>query len=382
MKKLMCIFTVICFLVSISGCAKRVVNKAVSPQKIMGIWFSYSEIDSMLLSGDFKGEFMTALNNAENLNITDFFIHIRPFCDSLYPSDYFPLRQSVANVDFDVLEFIIKVCHEKNIRVHGWINPYRVRTTDSDINALSENSPARRWLNDSNPDNDSNVCLLGGIYLNPASYEATRLITDGIREVMEKYNIDGIHFDDYFYPTESAEFDKISYESYSKNIKNPLPLAEWRRANVNAFIGNISTAIKAVNKDIIFSISPAASVEKNYQSYYADVKLWVENSYVDWIMPQLYFGFDYPDENFHFDTLFKEWEKLSKDSSAKLIIGLAAYKIDTDNEIEREEWSSGNLLIREIKYASAADGFCFFSYSALFSDGENNIKERKNIEQL
>lgn len=381
MKRAICIFTVIFLILGMSGCAEQTESKATT-EKIVGVWFSYSELDAMLLSGDFKAEFTKALNNSKNLNITDFFIHIRPFCDSLYPSEYFPLRQSASNVNFDVLEFIVKACHERNIRVHGWINPYRVRTADSDINALSENNPVRQWLLDQNTENDSNVCLLDGIYLNPASHAATRLITDGIREVIEKYEIDGIHFDDYFYPTESAEFDKISYEAYSVNIKNPLSLEEWRRANINAFISSVSSTVKAMNKEIIFSISPAASVQKNYQSYYADVKLWVENGYIDWIMPQLYFGFNYPDESFRFEHLFKEWQGLSKNQNVKLIIGLAAYKIDTENETESEEWSSGNVLSRQIKHATQADGFCFFSYTSLFSENKNNVNERQNIENL
>ena len=383
MKRAVCIFTVIFLLFSMSGCTERAISKSKStPQKVMGVWFSYSELDAMLNSGDFKAEFIKALNNSENLKLTDFFIHIRPFCDSLYPSEYFPLRQSVTNVDFDVLDFIITACHERNIRVHGWINPYRISATDSDINILPENCPARLWLSDQNADNDSNICLMSGIYLNPASSEATRLITDGIREVIQKYKIDGIHFDDYFYPTESEDFDKSSYQHYAENVENPLTLQEWRRANVNAFISSVSSTIKALNKDVVFSISPAASIDKNYISYYADVKLWVENGYVDWIMPQLYFGFEYPDENFRFDVLFKDWNDLAKNKDVRLIIGLSPYKIGNGGETEGEEWSSGNLISREIEYAKDADGFCFFSYSSLFSQQENNVKERQNIEQL
>lgn len=380
MKRAICFLLIISVFICLSGCDKVKESKP-SKDKILGVWFSYSELDNMLSGGNFKEDFKAAVNNCKSLKITDLFIHIRPFCDSIYPSEYFPLRQSALNADFDVLDFIVTICHKKNIRVHGWINPYRVRTADSDINTLPENSPARRWLEDDNPDNDSNVSILDGIYLNPASHTATRLITDGIREVLEKYPLDGIHFDDYFYPTESADFDKASYSNYSDSIKNALPLAEWRRANVNAFISTVSNTVKALNRDVIFSISPAASVEKNYQSYYADVNFWVENNYVDWIMPQLYFGFNYPDKSFCFDSLFKEWQDLSKCGNAKLIIGLAAYKIDTDNEIEREEWSNGNLLSREIKHAATADGFCFFSYSSLFGNSENQIAERENIEK-
>ena len=219
--------------------------------------------------------------------------------------------------------------------------------------------------------------------MNPSSNEVQKLITDGIRETLDNYDIDGIHFDDYFYPTESYEFDNASYELYRQKANNPLSEDDWRRANINTFISSVKNSLTYRNKNLIFSISPSASIEKNYKSYYADIKFWLSNDLVDWIMPQLYFGFLYPDKNFCFDELFNNWRELSKDSNAKLIIGLASYKVDTQNEEEMEEWSSGDLLMREIEYAkSNADGFCFFSYSSLFGDSENQINERTNKQKL
>lgn len=259
---------------------------------ITGVWISYSELDSML-SGNFKAEFSAAVQNCVAREITDVFVHIRPFCDSYYPSKYFPLRQTVKQ-DYDVLEYMISECHQNGISFHAWLNPYRVRTADSDISALPQNSPARRWVEDQNAEDNLNVSLVGGIYLNPASSEVRTLILDGIREIIDNYAVDGIHFDDYFYPTIDEEFDKQSYNDYCAATQNPLSLGDWRRANVNALVSGAYTAIKFKSKDIIFSISPSASVDDNYNKHYADVVAWCDSGCVDYIIPQLYLVFNIP----------------------------------------------------------------------------------------
>lgn len=382
MKRVICIMLSVTLLLLLCGCFNLKTDK-IKENNILGVWFSYSELDTMLLEGDFKENFLKAVEDCLEFHITDVFIHIRPFCDSLYKSEYFPLRQSVRDKDYDVLEFIIDTCHKKDIRVHAWINPYRVTSTNVDINELPDESPAKKWLCDNETENDINVCVLDGVYLNPCSNESGKLIIEGIREVSKNYDIDGIHFDDYFYPTQSYDFDKISYQKYVETTENPMSQDDFRRTNINTFISSVKNALKYINNDLIFSVSPSASIDKNYNSYYADIEFWLSNNLIDWIMPQLYFGFSYPDKNYCFNELLEDWKKASKESNAKLIIGLASYKIDTENESEALEWSSGDLLMREIEYAkSNADGFCFFSYSSLFGDSENQINERTNIQKL
>ena len=296
-------------------------------------------------------------------------MHTRAFCDSVYNSKYFPLRDSARGYDFDILEYMISKCHENQIKFHAWLNPYRVRTADSDVQSLSTESPARIWLEDSDTLNDNNVCISDGIYLNPASSEARRLVIDGIREIANNYDIDGIHFDDYFYPTQSEEFDAASYAEYCADNQNPISLDEWRRANVNALISGSYTAVKFINSDIIFSISPSASIEENYDRYYADIQLWVESGCVDYIIPQLYFGFDYPDRNYCFDNLLKIWQKITDDTETKLLIGLASYKIKTQNEPDKQEWANGaEVISRQVQIcqkSSDISGHIFFSYSSL-----------------
>ncbi|MBE6732738.1 MAG: hypothetical protein E7561_01925 [Ruminococcaceae bacterium] len=381
MKKLvLALIVIIC--ICACGC-QNPIKKIEGNSKIYGVWFSCFELDKMLATGDFKAEFSSLIEDCSELGITDMFVHTRPFCDSIYKSEYFPLRASLEGIDYDILEYMINACHQKGIRVHAWINPYRVKTDSTDINTLPTNSPARRWLEDDDPQNDTNVVLLDGIYLNPAAEDATRLVLDGIREIINNYDIDGIHFDDYFYPTESSDFDKLLYEKYSDKNLFPLPLSDWRRENVNAFVSEVSRVIKYQNSDVVFSISPAASLDKNYESLYADIALWTRNGYIDWIIPQLYFGFNYPETEFQFDNLYKQWQETAKNSDVKLIIGLASYKVDTIEPDECEEWSSGNLLKRQIEHINnSSDGCCFFSLSSLFGDTENQTNERENIRSL
>lgn len=350
-----------------------------------GVWLSFSEINSMLESeSGFKAEFEEVVENCKALKIEDIYVHIRSYCDSIFKSDYFPLSEEAKSADYDVFEYIIGACHTAGIKVHAWINPYRVLTSSSDKEDINHESPAYKWLSDDNTDNDRNVIIYGGIYLNPAENEVRELVINGIREVLGKYRVDGVHFDDYFYPTTDPEFDSVSYEKYKSETENPLPLSDWRRANVNALISGCYTAVKFYGRDVVFSVSPTASIQKNYDELYADVEAWIESGCLDCIIPQLYFGFDYPDKQYCFDNLLDEWTALiKKNREVELKIGLAPYKIGTDAEADREEWNSSEDIIArqaEICYKNGnVAGFVLFSYSSLVSDEELNSKQRKNL---
>lgn len=383
MKRVLCLLLVfICGLCGCSSVEEKPPAKEKGQRYVKGIWFTYSEIDALLASDNFKEEFSKAIDNCCALGITDTFIHVRAFGDSLYPSEYFPLRSNAQIYDFDVFEYMVSVCKKKGVRVHAWINPYRIRVGDTDKSTLPANGTVYGWLNDQDTENDINVVLQNGIYLNPASAQSRKLIIDGVREVLLKYQIDGIHFDDYFYPSTSPNFDKASYERYVSGTQNPLSLEDWRRANVNTLIGGCYTAIKFIDKDKIFSISPAASVERNYSEYYADIAAWIGSNCVDWIIPQLYFGFEYPAPEYRFEELLGSWKKLlAKHKNTRLIIGLAAYKVGTDQEPDNKEWGAqDDILMRQAKLCledSAVSGHIFFSYSSLFSGKEANKRARE-----
>ncbi len=385
MKKITVIL--IAFILLLCGCSTEATQNSKSGIASSGVWISFSEINSMLNSGNFEQEVKKAVENCERLRIENVYIHIRSYCDSLFESEYFPLLEEAENYSGDAFEFMLNAFKEQGIKVHAWINPYRVLTSSSDIEKLDNNSPAYKWLKDEDSDNDKNVCISNGIYLNPASSEVQRLIINGVREVIEKYSVDGIHFDDYFYPTTEEEFDAQSYDEYKSSTENPLELSSWRRSNVNSLLSGCYNAIKYINPNVIFSISPAASVEDNFNNLYADVAEWIEGGYIDAIIPQLYFGFEYPLSEYRFDALLKVWEEMArKNSKVSLLIGLASYKIGTDTKADSEEWNRDtDILARQARlcYEShLAEGYVFFSYNSLFSDNELNKKQFDNLKEF
>ncbi len=379
MKK---ILIIIALLLCFTGCTMS--SNESSKSTSSGVWISYSELNSMLLSENgFKAEFENVISNLRQLKIQNLYLHVRAFGDSLYKSNYFPLMKAVEGYDFDVLEYVISESHKNGIKLHAWINPYRVLTSSSDIEVLNTESPAYKWIKDEIPENDRNVCFSNGIYFNPAELQVQRLVIDGIKEILNNYKVDGIHFDDYFYPTTEKSFDEISYNEYLNGNANPLSLEDWRRNNVNSLISSCNSTIKHINKDIIFSVSPMASIEQNYNNLYADVVEWINGGYLDYIIPQLYFGFEYPEKEFRFDSLITDWKKITSEGDVDLIIGLANYKAIPELENDREEWENNfDIIGRQVKICKQDDaikGYVFFSYSSLFGNEEPFAKQRENI---
>ncbi len=350
-----------------------------------GIWITYYELSAMLKSeSGFKAEFKDVIKNCKKLKIQNLYIHTRAFGDSLYPSDYFPQMKDTGGYDYDIFEHILGECKKNGLKVHAWINPYRISSSTTNIDEIANGSPAYKWLNDQNSENDSNVGFANGIYFNPAKPQVRALVVDGIRELIAKYEIDGIHFDDYFYPTQSEDFDKNTYNEYIKSTANPLSLADWRRLNVNTLIRECYTAIKYANADIIFSISPAASVKDNYNNLYADVSYWIQEGLIDKIIPQLYFGFEYPDEDFKFNNILNEWKSLAqKNQNVKLKIGLASYKAQPTLEADKKEWQENfDIIARQVEVCendAEVTGYLLFSYSSVFSEEEEYKKQRENL---
>ncbi len=390
LKKLISVFII---LIILCGCSKSTVvtssdlsknNAENTENQVKGVWITYNELNGILESDNFKSEFENIANNCESFGITDMFIHTVPYHNSYYKSDYLPLCENARRYDFDILQAMIDICHSKNIKVHAWLNPYRVRTADSDTEKLNKQSPAYSWLTEKNYKNQNNVCVYEGIYLNPASSVVKKLILDVTREIINNYDVDGIHIDDYFYPTTSADFDKQSYESYKEKTKNPLSLEDFRTFNVTDLVSQMYSVIKSSDKNVVFSISPTASLRKNTEELYADVISWCQTPLADMIIPQLYFGFDYPDKDYRFDNLLKVWKNLTQTGKTKLLIGLGVYKLGTTEGPDAKEWKNGTFIIAKqvdiLKKDSAVSGFVYFSYSSLFSQDSLNTAARNLIE--
>ena len=172
--------------VLLTGCIQF--EKKETTKKQVGVWLTYSEVNSML-DGDFKTEFQKLIKNCKALEINNLYIHIRAFGDSLYKSKYFPLNEKAEKYDFDILKYVITLCHKNGILVHAWINPYRISTVTQNVEEINNKSPAYLWLKDEIVENDKNVCFESGIYLNPAESEVRRLILNGVKIVIIMYSV-------------------------------------------------------------------------------------------------------------------------------------------------------------------------------------------------
>lgn len=354
--------------------------------EIRGIWISCYDIENT--KGKSRAEYSALTDEMFRViaetGLDTAFIHMRAFSDALYQSELFPTSKYIAKnrgaeLEYDPFEVIIESAEKYNISVHGWINPFRI-SYDNDPSLLCKDETASRLINEKST---AVGILSSGIYYNPANTDAQKLILDGIREILTKYDIDGIHIDDYFYPEDCNELDAVEFEAYVSSGGN-LEKSDWRRATVDAFVSAIYKTVKSFSPELIFSISPGARTDINYNKLYADCEKWLStDGYADWIIPQLYFGFER--EDFNFTTLLAEWDSFSRCNSVKIICGLALYKSGTD---ESEEWLNNNDIISaqiEAVRSKKWNGFVIFSYSDIIrkeaSASVEKIKERVKVSE-
>lgn len=274
-------------------------------------------------------------------------LHVSPFSDSIYNSKIFPYSYTLTgeegkNPGFDYLEYFIKKSHLKNIKIYAWINPYRI-SFENNINNISEKNPAYKLLNTSSVYIDKK-----GVYYNPSSNIVKDLIVHQVEEIIDNYDVDGIHFDDYFYVQD--KIDEKEYDYYKNKVRK-ISLKEFRLNNTNDLIKKVYLAIKKKNKNILFSIAPDGNINNNYIYHYADIKTWLSNSnYIDIIMPQIYYGFK--NEYSPFINVLNNWIKLCKNKNIKIVPILAYYKlgkIDKEAGLGKNEWIEDKDIIEKQK---------------------------------
>lgn len=353
------------------------------------IWISYYELPfwgNTLQKA--KQKFADMMKTVKNQGYTAVFCHVRANADAFYPSKYFPFAMQLTgeagkNPGYDPLKIMTWAAKKYGLEFHAWINPYRVSNITSNPDDLAKGHIAAKWLADGS---NRAVVHNNGIYFNPSSTDVQKLILNGIREILEKYNVDGIHFDDYFYPTGiSDDFDAKLYEKYKNTTSIPLSLDNWRRANVNSLISAVYRLCHS--KKVVFGISPAANISfdnshDNYNLLYADTALWMrQEGFIDYILPQLYFGYQHPVEKSRYDYLLNIWSKLPKHKKLKFYIGLGAYRMDENSEDKAEWHNDPTLMARQTVDAinSGADGIAVFSYTASASKKPHNTLQIKNM---
>ena len=357
-------------------------NQSNSNQEtyVKSVWITYYELSSMIgnkSADDFEKDVKKAFNELIDMGFNTVTVHIRPCADAFYQSKFYPsskycFGQHGATMPYDPFLIMCNVAEQLNLRIEAWINPYRV-SQDNNIDALSDTNIAKIWYHDQNK--SSNVYISdNSIHFNPASADVTELIVNGVKEVVVNYKIDAIHFDDYFYPTTDKQIDALQYQNYNED-GGQLSLDDWRRDNVNKMVKSVYDAIKSVNKDVLFGISPSANIENNYYQLYADALLWAkEDGYIDYICPQVYYGFKNETQPFMFTT--KRWVS---ETNKDLYIGLPLYKSNKTDEFAsatdllaiNEFCDNDNIISRQINYVQkikSIKGFYIFSYSNLFDE--------------
>ena len=321
------------------------------------------------------------IDNIYTLGFNTIILHVSPFSDSIYKSSILPYSYTLTGVEgkypgFDYLEYFIKKAHSKNISLLAWFNPYRI-SFSNDTSKLSHDNPAYKLLNTTSVGINKN-----GIYYNPASEIVKDLIVNEVSEIINNYQVDGIHFDDYFYI--NYDIDREEYNNYKKN-NGTMDLSEFRIYHVNDLIKRVYKTIKNKNKKISFSIAPDGNINNNYKYHYADIKTWLqEDGYLDFIMPQIYYGFN--NEYSPFDKVLNNWMDLNK-KKIPLIPTLAIYKcgsIDKEAGSGSNEWINNNDIIeREVNLIRSKKilGFSLFRYDFVFNN-DLCVNEMTNFKKI
>lgn len=357
----------------------KIEPKVLKSDEMRAVWVSYFEL-SMQNSSDksekaFTEKFSKIADNCIGVGFNTLIVQVRPFGDALYNSKYFPWSHVLTgtqgkNPGYDPLKIMCDICKKKGLKIHAWVNPYRIINSDSDIN-LSDDNPYKK-------DSSMGLKTKSGIYYDPSNENVIELIKNGIKEIVENYDIDGIQFDDYFYPPDIGNADNNSYEKYkAKNGNQCMSLDNWRLANVNMLVCKVYQTVHNTKDNVVFGISPQGNLENN-EKIYADIKSWCNcKGFVDYICPQIYFSPDNP--SLGFEDCFNQWSNLTYDKSVKFYVGLAGYKAGTDDD--DNTWkSSDNILADEyniVKNSKKAEGIMLYSYNSIISE-----ESRKEIQNL
>lgn len=322
------------------------------------------------------------LDSSKAMGMNAVFLQVRPSADAFYESDYYPWSRYLSGTQglapengFDPLKYWVEAAHERGMELHAWINPYRVtRSGESEYQALSADNPARQhpeWL----------IKYDGNYYFDPALPEVRRLVTDGALEIVNNYDVDGIHLDDYFYPGQDFA-DQASYEKYGSGFSD---IGDFRRDNVNQLIRMLDEELHAADSDLSFGVSPSGiwankstlpegsdtAGTESYSRYYADSVYWAEAGIVDYLAPQIYWNIGYSIADYQ--ILANWWSDMLEGTGVKLYIGMADYKAAEAAGDPSSAWYGTAELERQMnlnRSISDISGEIHFRYRLIESDAQ------------
>ena len=325
-----------------------------------------------------KKEWLQMLGGLKTKGINAVIVQVRPASDAFYPSDLAPWSAYLSGQqglppgdNFDPLDFMLKTAREAGMEFHAWLHPYRA-PFDLDTLSLAYTHvfyQHRNWLKKYGQK----------FYLNPALPQVRSHLADVVAELLEKYDPDAVHFDDYFYPYKIAGEvwdDSLDFQNLGAGFTN---IEDWRRENVNLLIRQISDTIKSVRPEVQFGVSPfgvwrnrdrhilgsdTRASQTCYDDLYADVLLWLKEGWIDYVAPQLYWNIGY--EPADYEKLLYWWKDFL--NGRNLYVGQAMYKVG-DNAITA--WHDSNEIPRQVllnRSQPACHGSIFFSARRLLEN--------------
>ncbi len=373
-----------------SAAAPQAAVTADASQEIRGVWIASVEnlnypskpgLDASTL----KAELDAIVTKVAGLGLNAIYFQVRPSSDALYNSGLFPVsaylsgsQEKLPPSGFDSLAYLVQSAHKAGIQVHAWVNPLRVTAGPSsdptvDVKALAPNNPASMFP-------EWTVKYSDLVYYNAGIPAVRELVAAGVAEIVRNYDVDGIIFDDYFYPYPKTGLvfdDAAEFALYG----NGMTLEDWRRDNINRMVKGCYDAVKAIDSDCKFGIAPFGIWQNDdgsndgsdtgglssYHSLYCDTLAWVKGGYVDYVAPQIYW--DFTTKVARYDNLVHWWNRQLDGTGVDLIISHAAYRAGefSENEIRNQvEYARSEVTYR---------GSIFYGYAAICSN-EGNLQDQ------
>lgn len=353
--------------------------QALQYEDMKAIWLSQFDLVGIYRDGNVQRDEMgftsameQVLDNVKAQGFNTVFLQIRPYADSMYPSEVYPMSAYVVgqlgeDALYDPVDIAVRLAHERELSIHAWVNPMR-GMAEEEILQVGAEYALRRWYEDSQLRGTYLVLVDGRWYLNPAYGEVVDLICAGAQEALLRYDFDGLILDDYFYPTTEASFDAGAYHAYLAG-GGGLELADYRRSLLSGLVRRLYELTQELGEGRIFGISPAGNADMVVNDQYADVYLWCgESGYLDYICPQVYFGLEHG--SFGFVEVCRTYQDMIQTEDVDLIIGMTFGKAFSGEDqwagSGKDEWKNNkDVLARclettlELEHCRGVAVFCY-----------------------
>lgn len=324
-------------------------------------------------------EMVFLLDSLQSLGINAIIFQVRPTADALYRSEYEPVAHWLTGTQgswgqqepWDPLAWTIEQAHARNMEVHVWLNPYRVNLAKTDTSEICAEHVWRQhpeWFWEYNKQ----------WYFNPGLDVTREWICTIVQDIVTRYDVQAIHMDDYFYPYPAGKQQLPDTTTFAENPRGFENIHDWRRNNVNLAIQDIRNTIKECKPEVQFGISPFgvwrnANIDPtgsqtragitNYDDLYADIRLWIKNGWIDYVLPQLYW--EIGKKVADYEILANWWANEVKGTDCKLYIGMAPYRLEEAKaNAKANAWNTGNEIGRQMQLNRTIpeiSGECFYS---------------------